>query len=179
MVSVVLVMAFAGLYLVNVSRVTAERNQDGQLVQAGARTSESNPVIPLAGSSPVGPLIKMLSALVIVIFCVYIGLYLLKRLMVNRYAANGHKHLLQVIQTTYVGPKKSVALVRVADRSVLIGVTDSQISVLAQLDVNETGAILENETETGEKRDFGMILSAAAKKVRRLSLKRNPAALEG
>lgn len=176
---IVLTLAFAGLLAANVGRVTAGHgDRDVELKKTDSGISDLGAVTPVGSSIPLASIIKMLSALTIVIFCVYFGLYFLKRLIGGRRAAGGREHLFEVIQSTYVGPKKSVALLRVADRSVLIGVTDSRISMLMRLDPDETAAILAQETKKRERNDFGAVFSAAAKKIRTLNLKRSPGVLE-
>ncbi|MEE8423643.1 MAG: flagellar biosynthetic protein FliO, partial [Thermodesulfobacteriota bacterium] len=39
----------------------------------------------------------------------------------KKYAGNKTNNILEILETTHLGPKKSLSLVRVADKSVLVG----------------------------------------------------------
>ena len=178
-ITVVLSLALIGLFVIDIDSVGAERVSGNTDVALSSNSVAADGETPFSVNTPVGSIIKMVSALIVVIFAVYVGLYLLKRLMASRASRSGRNNLLEVIQSTYVGPKKSVSLLRVADRSVLIGVTDNGISVLTELDSEETAAILSTEAKVEKKDSFRSLLGTAASKVRRLNLKRNPAIQEG
>ena len=179
-VAVIVAAAFTGLFVINVDRVAADKTTAiGSLSQPVADGQNAEPVGKSLynGGSLALSTFKMISALVVVLVCIYLGVYFLKKLMGRRSAANGKNNLLEVLETTYVGPKKTVSLVRVAGRSVLIGVTDSQISILTELDAGETSAItaaaVENESE-----GFDRLLKTACDRVKKLHPKRNRAILE-
>jgi flagellar biosynthetic protein FliO len=120
----------------------------------------------------------MLCALAIVVVAVYGGLWLLKRLMSSRQRHNGGQSILEVIETTCVGPKKNISLVRVADRTVLIGITDAQISVLTEFDADDTAVVLAKEEVAEPEEGFGNLLGTAASKMRSLMHRRMPVAQE-
>jgi len=178
-VTVVLALALVGLFVIDINSVVAERASGDTNAAVSSSGVAADRATPFSVTTPIGSIVKMVSALIVVIFSVYVGLYLLKRLMAARGRRDGRDNLLEVIQSTYVGPKKSVSLLRVADRSVLIGVTDNSISVLTELDPEETAAILATETKVERKDGFRSLLGTAASKVRKLNLKRNPAIQEG
>ena len=151
--------------------------QLSQTEQTGATREHATSAIP--DSDVTGAIVKMVSALVIVIAVVYLGLYLLKKTMGKKYAGSS-QGALEVLQTAYVGPHKSLSLVRVADRSVLVGVTESQISAITELTAEETericGAV---ESATAEKTDsFARLLSMAGDKLKSISLVRKQSALD-
>lgn len=179
-VAVIVAAAFTGLFMINVDRVAADKTTAiGSLSQPAADGQNTEPVGKSLynGGSLALSTFKMISALVVVLVCIYLGVYFLKKLMGRRSAANGRNNLLQVLESAYVGPKKTVSLVRVADRSVLIGVTDNQISILTELDAEETLAItaatVENESE-----GFNRLLKTACDRFKKLHPKRNRAVLE-
>ncbi|UCC43417.1 MAG: flagellar biosynthetic protein FliO [Candidatus Zixiibacteriota bacterium] len=180
-VTIILVLAVTGLVIIDIDPVSADRvvpTGERQKVEAeGSGTSQSSS--GFAPATPVWSMLKMISALVVVIILVYLGLYLLKRLMSSRQRRSGRKALLEVIQSTYVGPKKTVSLIRVADRSVLVGVTDAQISILTEMDADETAVILAGESEKEEPGSFARLLGGASSRLRQLGLQRDPAAQEG
>jgi flagellar biosynthetic protein FliO len=172
---VLLLAAVIGLVAIDAGDVTAQRGAD--------RTTESaqspKPSQDFDIDAPVGSIVKMLSALVIVVFCIYVGLYLLKRMMTARYRSGSGRQLLEVIESTHVGPKKIVSLVRVGDRSVLVGVTDQQITVLTELTSDETGLLLTTEAESVERESFSSLVRSAGDRLRRFGFKRSAVTQEG
>ncbi|MBN1211357.1 MAG: flagellar biosynthetic protein FliO [candidate division Zixibacteria bacterium] len=179
-VALVLAAAFTGLFVINVDRVDADKSTAANTLSQAAdndRNVESDEKSLYNGGSLALSTFRMISALVVVLVCIYLGVYLLKKLMGRRKIGSGRDNLLQVLETTYVGPKKTVSLVRVADRSVLIGVTDNQISILTELNAEETSAITD-ATDENESEGFNRLLKTACDRVKKLHLKRNRAVLE-
>ncbi|MCM2271319.1 MAG: flagellar biosynthetic protein FliO [candidate division Zixibacteria bacterium] len=118
----------------------------------------------ISTSTATSSIIKMITALAVVVVCIYVGIWLLKKLTSRRYS-NGRKALmLEVLETAYIDPKKSLSLVRVADRSVLIGVTDNQISVLTELDTELTKAAMEAASKGTQGESFSTMLKSATQK---------------
>ena len=62
---------------------------------------------------------------------------------------------IKVLQQHYLGPKKSLAIVRVAGESILIGVTDSNITMIKSL------SLLDDEVPEETPATFSKILSSA------------------
>ncbi|MDH4155884.1 MAG: flagellar biosynthetic protein FliO [candidate division Zixibacteria bacterium] len=176
----ILGLAFMGLLFINTDPVTADRTAASVLQEGQGQTEVTESDLSSAmATSALPSLLKMLSALVVVVLCIYVGIFLLKRTMGRRYAGNRRNSVLEVLETTYVGPKKTVSLIRVADKAVLVGITDGAISVLAELDANQTAEITARENVEKENYSFRRMLSAASQKMRSLSLTRNRAALAG
>ena len=120
----------------------------------------------------------MLSALVVVIACIYGGIYLLRRMMGRRHSGRGGAGLLQVLETAHLGPRKSVSLVRVADKSVLVGVTEGQISVLTELDETKTAEIVAADEAAETKPAFAGLLETATARLKNMSVRRKDVALD-
>jgi flagellar protein FliO/FliZ len=170
----ILAVALIGLYAVNVGDASADKtvgaiSSDG----AGLEKSGERAAASLSTGDAVRSIIKMASALVIVIFCVYLGVFFLKKLMERRYGGRSNENLLQVLESAYVGPKKMVSLVRVADKSVLIGVTDEHISVLTELGPEKTAEIVSTEEVREEQVNFRDFLRTATGKIRGFRVKRS------
>ena len=85
---------------------------------------------------------RMAAALVVVIIAIYAVVYLLKRVLHGRMRHAGHGHLLEVVETCHLAPKQSMALVRVADKAVLVGVSEKGMTVLTELDADQTAVAL-------------------------------------
>lgn len=78
-------------------------------------------------------LARIVVALLVIVVIIYATVFLLRRLSGNR-ASGGRGKTIQVIEQTYLAPKKSVCLLKLADRAVLIGITDASINMLTELE---------------------------------------------
>ncbi len=179
MTVIILAVALIGLFAVNVDRAGADKMSALYSKQSSGVDSTLGTSSALTGGSAAGSIFKMLSALVIVIACIYLGIYLLKKLMGRKYGGYSKDNLLQVIETTYVGPKKTVSLVRVADKAVLIGVTDNTISVLTELDEAKTAEIMPAVAAEESKEPFSRFLTSASVRLKEFRLKKSGVALDG
>ncbi|PWB68686.1 flagellar biosynthetic protein FliO [candidate division GN15 bacterium] len=177
---VLLAAALAGVILIGTGRnsdhavVFAQTNQ-AQTAPADSIAASATPVYePMTGKSEAAAsLIKMLVALAVVIVCIYVGIFLLKKLMAKRHTGHGGNSLLEVIETAYIDPKKSLSLVRVADKSVLIGVTDNQISMLTELDSQHTQTVIQQTSQQRSDDGFMSMLRSASDKFRGQGPKRD------
>lgn len=169
----ILAVALCGLLMIDTGPAVAV----GYLGAGGNSTETENSLLDNE-SSALPSILKMVSALVVVVFCIYGGLFLLKRLMGQRLSNNGPSAALEVLETTWVAPKKSVSLIRVADRSVLIGVTDQQISPLIELDAEQTAALLVVQKAPQVNPNFDSFLKSASKRIKEWRTFRRPVTIE-
>jgi len=175
----VLLLAIVGLLLIGPGSGQSDRlTPSGSPEQTSVTGDENGQPQPTYTNTVLPSLLRMGAALVLVIACIYAGLYALKRLMSGRRSGDRRTGALEVLETTFVAPKRTVSLVRVADKSVLIGVTDSRISVLTELDARQTAQIMAVQTNRKESDSFKKLLTAASDRVRRIGLGRSRAALE-
>ena len=79
-------------------------------------------------------LVKMISALLLVLALILASAYLVKRFFRSRLGRWKNAPLIHVLSTTYLGPKKEVSIIEVGDQYLVVGVTPYQISLLGQLD---------------------------------------------
>ena len=63
-----------------------------------------------------------------------------------------HQTQIKVLQQHYLGPKKSLAIVRVAGESILVGITDHNISMIKSL------SLLDDEVPEEAPQSFGRVL---------------------
>jgi len=177
-VAIVLAVALAGLFMVNTDPVSAERGFENSAVQT-TNPAGQDVLATSAQSSLTSAVVKMISALAVVVICVYFGLYLLKKLTGRRSGPGLKNDVLEVLQTTHLGPRKTISLVKIGDRSVLVGVTEQHISTITELDQSETEAILEVEPTTAENADaFSGVLRSATSRIKSLGSLGKRAALE-
>ena len=142
---------------------TAATTDTLQAAPAATSTPAYQPMID--SSTATSSIIKMITALGVVIVCIYVGIWLLKKLTNRRHSSGRKAFMLEVLETAYIDPKKSLSLVRVADRSVLIGVTDNQISVLTELDTELTKAAMEAASKGTQGESFSTMLKSATQKI--------------
>ncbi len=90
------------------------------------------PESPNISQEPIGPMIfRTLLSLLIIVGVIYVAMYLLKRLPNRR---RGGDIAIRIIGTKMLGPKKSIYMVEIEDRRLVLGVTDSSISMLTELE---------------------------------------------
>lgn len=165
-VALIIGAALAGTFMIDTNHVAADGGLAGSFENGMSNgNSESNgAVLP--------SILKMVSALVVVLFALYGSVYLLKKGMGRKFSRGNTSNALEVLESTFVAPRKTVSLLRVANRSILIGITDQQISVLTELNEEETAALRIPETEDATSVGFSEILATASKKVKDFRLYR-------
>ncbi len=174
-VAVILAIAVIGLLMLGNNPASAVRLNSGSTTDT--LLAQSPEATPEFVGTAMPSMLRMISALVIVIACIYGGLWLLKRSM-NRGLARGGGRILEVLETTAVAPKKTISLVRVADKAVLVGVTDNGITMLTELSPEKTAEITAAQAAPAADDGFSRALAAATGKLRELGLKRKQTALE-
>ena len=177
--ALIVAVALVGLLVTGVPPSAAKQSGIPAVTVSPADTPAADSPAPLTGyTSALPSLVRMLSALIIVIFAIYVGLYVLRRLMNRRFAGVGAPNALEVIQSAPVGPKKSVTLVRIGDRSVLLGITDEHISPLTELTEEETGRILAATQTEQATPVFSTVLQRAVGRLKEMSQGKRTAAME-
>lgn len=175
----ILVLALLGLVAINVGNGQAD---DGSSQSAAQTETTSQQTLKAGeqalGSSVLPALIKMGLALLAVVVCIYLGLYVLRRMMGKKYSGNRAGQVLEVLETTYLAPKKSVTLVRVANKAIVVGMTESSMVTLSELDDEQTREILDAQNVTVPDPKFEQVLSDAFGKLTALASRRKKPALE-
>jgi flagellar biosynthetic protein FliO len=174
-VIVIVLAALIGVLSINTDRATAVRADKApatSLTQAESSLESGGGDEPGFYTSAAPSMFKIISALVIVIVAIYAGVYLLKRMMGKKYTGNRQTNILEVIETTYVAPKKSVTLLRVAEKSVLVGMSENQITVLTELDSDQTREVLASIKREPATESFGNVFKTATDKIKELGLRK-------
>ncbi|HHI03172.1 MAG: hypothetical protein DRP51_10850 [Candidatus Zixiibacteriota bacterium] len=122
--------------------------------------------------SLVGPLVKLLLALIVVVAGIYLFLVVLRRMMGSKFSANRGNRLLETIETTYIAQKKSVSLIRYGDKAVLVGVAENSISVLAELSKEETNEIICDCKVGKREAGFKSVFAGVREKLRSFDMKK-------
>ncbi len=105
------------------------------------------------------PIIKMFSALLIVLGVMGLLTYLVKRYYPGLKGARGQRPAINVLGTVYLGSKRSIALIGVKDRHLVVGMTPTSMTLLASLKADEGGVPITQAVQS-EKRplSFSKIL---------------------
>jgi flagellar biogenesis protein FliO len=94
-------------------------------------------------------IIKTLFALVLVIFVILGSLYVIKIMMRRGVGSSGDGGLVQVLATSFVGPKKAITIVKVAGEHLVLGITNSEISFLSKIESPEAIQQIESHKVAG------------------------------
>ena len=86
-------------------------------------------------------------ALFILIAVVYAGVVIIKKFGHGKVNKKGD--IISIAGSTYLGPKKSIFLVDIHDKRLVLGVTDTSIQLLTQFDRPEQDAVVEKTGQPG------------------------------
>lgn len=132
--------------------------------EAATQVNESEMVMPSLTEGALPSMTKIGLSLLLVIVVIYGTVFLMRKLTGNRLAGAGSKKSVQLIEQTYLAPKKSVCLVKLADRAVLLGMTDTQINFLTEIDWDSMPQDVHKKVES-KAVGFQSILNDAAGKL--------------
>ena len=110
------------------------RGQTASSGQAAARPVDAEPATG-AGESGTYLLTRTIGGLGLVISLIVLGYVAVRRYGPKYLRRQGSQSALKVIETLPIGEKRSIALIQVEDKRLLIGNTQQQITLLAQLPV--------------------------------------------
>jgi flagellar protein FliO/FliZ len=83
-------------------------------------------------------ILKMVSALAVVLGIMLAGLWVVRKLMKKTGTGVDDGHAIRILSTRYLGPKSSIMLVDVLGSVIVVGVTTSQISMLTTITDEES-----------------------------------------
>ena len=104
--------------------------------------------------------LKMITALGVVLALIFLLLYGLRKMTGQRIGATGGKRI-QVLESHYMGVKKSISLVQVPGKVLVLGITADRITLLDTVDED----IIETPTKEGDDKSFGPLFSERLKKI--------------
>ncbi len=96
---------------------------------------------PLTTINAGGMVLRIIGSVALVIGVLYAGMYAMKVLSRRAGGGNLKKDAICVLQRKYIAPKKAIYVVTVGNRAMVVGVTDAQISHLADLSEDEIESI--------------------------------------
>jgi flagellar protein FliO/FliZ len=83
-------------------------------------------------------ILKMLSALALVLGLMVVAMFFLRKFMSKTGGGVESDELVKIVSTRYLGPKSSIVILDVLGRVVVVGVTNQQISLLTEIDDRES-----------------------------------------
>jgi len=96
-------------------------------------SSEKAEQMPSLTESVLPSLTRIAISLCVIVAIIYLTVFLLKKLSGSR--AGGKKGTtIQIIEQPYLAHKKSVCLLKLADRAVLVGTTENSMNLLTELE---------------------------------------------
>ena len=108
------------------------------------------------------PIIKMFSALLIVLGVMGLLTYLIKRYYPGFRGTRGQRPVINVLGTVYLGSKRSIALIGVRDRHLVVGMTPTSMTLLASLKADDGGVPFKQAVQNEKQPlSFSRILSAS------------------
>ncbi len=166
----IVALAVIGLLAVTLSPVDATDSESagdvGYLTQQDAAPGEQ----PSYSGTVLPSLAKVVGALVLVLLCAYGGIFLLKKSMGRKFGGAGSGQLLEVVETTHVAPKTSISLVRVGNKSVLVGVSEANVSMLSEMDETATADMLASIETSQPQHTFENFFATAKDQFRKLAV---------
>jgi flagellar protein FliO/FliZ len=138
------------------SAVASPATTEGAVAAAGTKLPEDQ--IPLtieASKKPVeggSTTARALMSMAIVLILTGTGYYFLRRYKFSN-KINKSNMQIKVLSQHYLGPKKSLAIIHVAGESILVGVTDHNISMIKSL------SLIDDEVPASLPNTFGQTLS--------------------
>lgn len=123
---------------------------DGTSATTGPAAASEADIPVLTAKKKTDPKEDSLSQKIVISFVIVFailggGLLFLRRYIGNRREKTKHTQI-KIVTQHFIGPKKSLAIVRVAGESILIGVTDHSINLLKQLHTLDEDMLEEEES---------------------------------
>ncbi len=172
----IIIVVSTGFIITKFGAVSAGNDSTNAIAQAfnskPNNDTEDNLITAPDPGSMIMPFIKLIGALLLVVAGIYGFIYLLKRMMGGKFSGNRKDNFIEVLETSYIAQKKSISLVRFADRAVLVGVGDAGINVLAELNPDETAKILANQSLEKPVAGFKGVLHDARKSLTSLNMRK-------
>lgn len=127
----------------------ASPTHDTAAASAGSGTQPAEGAIVDSESEPPatpefgigGMALKVIASVAFVIGVLYIGMHAMRALSRRSMGGTVKQDAISVLHKRHIAPKKAVYVIKIADRAMVIGVTDSQINHLADLSPEELKSI--------------------------------------
>lgn len=102
-------------------------------------------------------------SLLLIIGIIYAVVFLMKKFTGKRFGASGRAKNIQLIEQTYLAPKKSVCLLKLGERAVVVGITETNVNLLTEFGWDELPEIERNNPADPGKRFSGFLNDAVGR----------------
>jgi flagellar protein FliO/FliZ len=102
-------------------------------------------------------ILRLFLSLVLIIGLIYLSLFLLKKSSLGL-KKNRAGDLIQVLEKCYISPKKGIFIVKVGSKLLALGVTETQINLLSELDSSSESKSDLKDKAVSEKEMAGTLL---------------------
>ena len=115
-----------------------------------------------------GMILKSIFSLSVVVVLIIGFVWFMRKFVYNRSGSNISNGLVKVISTTFIAPKKSIHLVKIMDRILVIGITENQMQALAEFKEEEIpDSIIETRKRGEPVKQFSSYVNMFLDKVRK------------
>lgn len=95
--------------------------------------------------------VRMIIYLTIITFIIVMVLKYLKKKKFTSGKGGLSNKFVEILETSYIGPKQSIGLVKIMDRVVMVGITENNITLLNELDkATEAAIVIKNKSESAD-----------------------------
>jgi len=103
-----------------------------------------------------GIILKMLFSLFCILLMIVLCLLVLKKILGNTYASFGGKSIIKVLDKSYLEPKKSVCVLKILDKILILGVHQNGFTPISEFQDNTLNDVIK---DSDEKKDYFEYLS--------------------
>ncbi len=110
---------------------------------------EANAGAPMMGQDMTTLSVKIIGSVVLVVGLLYAAMYAVKRFGPGLRLGGIRENAISVMHKRHIAPKKAIYILKIGQRSMVVGVTDSQINHLADLTEEDLESIRTEEAPKG------------------------------
>ncbi len=132
----------------------------GSAEAVGQAAAESPGDVPNPGMGSIA--LKIVGSVLLLIGILYAGMYAMRVLSGRTGKGGSYSGAISVLHKTHIAPKKAIYVVKVGEKAMVVGVTDSQINHLTDLSQEELGSINVPEASGSKGRSFKQCLMGFA-----------------
>lgn len=127
-----------------------------------AESTYTNVSIPSGAGFPGGLeiLLRTVGSLLLVAVLVIGVVYVLRRYVFNRNGLGNTEGAVKVLNSTFLGPKKSIHLVKVLNRVLVLGMSESGIQTLSEFNADEAESLLVKKIHEPKEQTFSKLLQS-------------------
>lgn len=121
---------------------------------AAAATAMTSPVFGQEGVEPVPlpdvsdglwpAMMKLAVAVIVIVALIYVSMIVMRKFTLGKSGILGGKGSLEVLERSYFAPKKFVCLMRVGEKVLLLGVSESNVNLVADVSDQNFSAPVKN-----------------------------------